>query len=237
MTKKVNLETVGVVVELLCRAASAVKVAQEAGKAVQDQKGGAYSLYVKAGIAAGNSETFTVASDTLFSEIRKTGQAGGKPCGAVKAKGEAGGFTVPMSISAAKSYIGTALASSIPLTETKKGKKEPRSFTAIRNDVMALKKQEREKEEAEKVAKMEDGTEKTRLTDGQRVVAELADLIAKEENALDLKDLIARVDAAMRDYGHESEEAEPVVALVEAAADKPAKKNGGRRHSDNRQAA
>lgn len=217
-TQKINTAAVSAAIELLIRAASAVTVANEASKAVADQKGGAYSLYVKAGIAAGNAVNFTAASDALFAQIRSTGEVGGKPCGAVKAKGEgATGWNVPLAISSAKSIIGKALANSIPLQEKKKGKNEARSFTAIRKDVFAVNAAEKEKEEAEKVAKMPEGVKKTRSTEGARILAELADIIEKEENDLDLRDLLRRVSDAMRDYGHVAEGDDTVTEQADVA--------------------
>lgn len=203
--KTVASDVVIAVTDLLTRAMLAAKHVAEAQKDLGEQREGAYSLYVKAAIAAKSDVVLSDVSDTLFEQIRKTGTLNGTSLGCAANKD--GGFKIPMSFSAAKSIMVKALSCNIPLVDDKK---KQRSYTAIRKDVFAANAAQAEAE-AEEAAKALTGVEGLRANAGKKVLIELADLIQKEENEKDLQDLLNRVSDAMRDYGYIEEETPEVV--------------------------
>lgn len=192
--------------------------------ALKGKREGAYSLYVKAAIAAGSVEALGIASDKLFAAIRKDGKVRGKDIGA-KLNKEKTAYVVPSAISAAKSYLSDALKSKVPLTDDEGA---PRAYTAIRNDVMHIKREEKEsaksstdkvKEAVKKIAadlqpvavamsKLDCSGLTLHRRDLLIRLSELADLISKEENEKDAGDLHDRINDALTNYGYVSPEDE-----------------------------
>jgi len=123
---------------LLAQGMSGVAKANELGAQVQEARGGAYTLFVRAASMSEDLAEFVGVTDALFAEIRVsatvTDAAGtAYPVGAKPGK-DGNGFVIPNSFSAAKSVIVDALTRSVPLLD----KDGERSFTAIRKDVKAL---------------------------------------------------------------------------------------------------
>lgn len=188
--------------------------------ALRGKREGAYSLYVKAAIAAGSVEALGMASDRLFAAIRKDGKVKGRDIGA-KLNREGTAYVIPSAVSSAKSYLMDALAHKVPLTDAEGA---PRAYTAIRGDVMLIKREEKEaaksstdkvqeaakraadvlKSIAATVAKLDCSGLTLRRRDLIIRLSELADLIGKEENEQDAGDLHDRINDALTNYGYVS---------------------------------
>lgn len=158
---------------------------------------GAYTLYVQAAIVADGTDTLTRASDLLFEQIRTTGrvkdESGTARMIGAKPNKDGSGFIVPSAISAAKSYLIDAIVRDIPLIDGE----DPRSFNAIRKDVMAAK-------EAEKRAA---------LTGVDAMRAEVLDLVARlAETAKDAD------EATLQAIGEHLEGFYPTTEATQAAS-------------------
>lgn len=223
----------GTVLETLKLAALATVAAAAGATAINEQRKGAYSLYVQAAHEAGSVSVLELASLALLKMIREKGAVGGQPLGCKQNK-DGVTFIIPSAISSAKSVLTAALSHKVPVVEGE----NLRSFGDIRKDVQEINRKERE-------AKLS-GVELVRVM-GRKLAAELADLVEHEENAQDLEDLCARVNASMRDYGFVSEHdkvqdgaeelaeqgddaAAAVIAAAPATPAKPARKAQGRNH-------
>jgi hypothetical protein len=204
----------GPVLTLLKSAVLATRHVSEEQQKLGEERKGAYALYVQAAREAGKAEVLEAASVDLFRMIRETGQIDGQSLNCKRNK-DGSQYIVPSAISAAKSVLTAALTGGVELEE----EGEPRSFRAIRTDVQEIARKAREKDLK--------GIELVRVEARMRL-AELADLIANEENEADLADLVQRVNVAMKDYGfvspedrQEAEEGEgdaDMAELMDAAA-------------------
>lgn len=210
--------------ELLEEAVIASVDVRAEADALKGKREGAYTLYVKAAIAAGSVEALGIASDKLFAAIRKDGKVRGRDIGA-KLNREGTAYAIPSSVSSAKSYLMDALAHKVPLTDAEGA---PRAYTAIRNDVMLIKREEREatksstdkvqeavkriadvlKPIAASVAKLDCSGLTLHRRNLLIRLSELADLIGKEENEKDAGDLHDRINDALTNYGYISPEDE-----------------------------
>lgn len=116
------------------------KVAAAANK-LNEQRVGAYSFMVGAGILAGTAAVFKSESESFMDAIRtnRDGMAVKLKCKTGKPGKDADapvGYLVPSAFSAAKSHILNALERGVELSDSESG--DPRPFTQIRKDVEAL---------------------------------------------------------------------------------------------------
>lgn len=172
--------------DLLARGMAGVSKANLAQQAIQEQRTGAYTLFVQAAILSEGPADLTAVADELFAEIRVsarvTDSEGNEYAVNAKPGKDGNGFVVPGSFSVAKSVMLDAITRGIPLTEDG----QERSFTQIRKDVQAAK-----DAEAREAAK---GDDRIRMD----LLDMLADLTerAKDATSAELADLYKRVRKA-----------------------------------------
>lgn len=157
------------------------KVAADAAK-VNEKRTGAYSLFVLAGIAAGNAETLTTVADALFSEIRQSGKVAddkGKSVQVATKRNEKGdAWVIPNALSSAKSTILSAFELGVDLGS----ESEPNPFSAIRTAVKVKRaeaeaaKDQHAKQRAEVLAALATIRETAEKADGE-TLARIADAL------------------------------------------------------------
>jgi hypothetical protein len=129
--------------DLLVQGMSGVAAANAEQVQVQEKRTGAYTLFVQAArLCDGDVAPFTEVTDTLFEQIRLSGSVTDSadvahPVNAKPGK-DGKGFVIPSSFMTAKSILTDALERDLPLVDDG----GERSYTAIRNDVKAIKAQE-----------------------------------------------------------------------------------------------
>jgi len=182
--------------------------------ATTERKGG-YTCAVQSALAAGSKETFEAVTSQVFSEIRANANGLAKRLGCKLGKGRKGSpaaYLIPGSLMVAKSTLVAAFDKAVPLAEKNDdGELEPRTFTAIRNDV-------RECGEAERVAQLS-GREKSVYM--VRVMAQRVAEAADAFTVSELPDVLERLTALCKiASGAQSRaEAEEASKGAELAAD------------------
>ena len=143
------------------------KANAEAQKA-NDKRQGAYATFTALAVETGG-EVFGQAMDTLFSDIRANVDGIAKKVNAQATK-DGKAWQVPSAMSSAKSVLVSALELGVETTDAETG--EIRAFGAIRKDVQALRKAEKDAERSDE--------EIARDVLRQRLV-DLADALATDE--------------------------------------------------------